>query len=166
MEAQIPAAGPLPSYPPKEPVFQVKVLWKWSLLALLALVSWGMWQCSSAFRMASQLAGPAVEQFHEQLDSAQYDAICGAVAQGFCGSGADGDSVRFLKGVHEKLGGVRATEKGNVNVNSGTNGTFLTIQYNTTFALGPGVETFTWIKNGNALKLYRYNVQSNAVFVK
>jgi hypothetical protein len=38
--------------------------------------------------------------------------------------------------------------------------------YNTTFALGPTMETFTWIKSGNALKLYKYEVQSNALFLK
>jgi hypothetical protein len=151
---------------PKEPGFKIKVLWKWSFLFLLVLVAWGAWQCGSGFRMASRLSEPAVQQFHQELDAGQYEAICGQAAEGFCGNGADGETVRFLKGVHEKLGNVGAVQRGMINVNANTGGTFVTIQYNTSFALGPAQETFTWIKGANTLRLYRYSVQSNALFTK
>ena len=154
------------SYQPKEPVIKIRVLWKWSFLFLLVLVAWGMYQCTSALRMASRLSEPAVRHFHQQLDAAQYDAICGQAAEGFCASGAEGQTVRFLKGVHEKLGNTGAAQRGNMNVNSSTGGTFVTVQYNTSFAIGPAEETFTWIKGGNTFKLYKYNVQSNALFLK
>jgi hypothetical protein len=151
---------------PKEPVFRVKVLWKWSFLFLLVLVVWGAWQCGSGFRMASQLSEPAVQQFHQELDAGQYEAICGQAAEGFCANGADGDTVRFIRGVHEKLGDAGAAQRGMINVNTNTSGTFVTIQYNTSFALGPAQETFTWVKSGSTLRLYRYSVQSNALFTK
>jgi hypothetical protein len=154
------------SYQPKEPVIKVRVLWKWSFLFLLALVAWGMYQCTSALRMGSRLAEPAVQQFHQRLDSGQYEAICSEAVEVFCASGTAGETMRFLKGVHEKLGNAGAAQKGNMNVNSSTGGTFVTVQYNTTFALGPAVETFTWIKSGNSLKLYKYDVRSNALFLK
>ena len=154
------------SYQPKEPVFRIKVLWKWSFLFLLALVAWGAWQCGSGFRMASQLSEPAVQQFHQELDAGQYEAICSQAAEGFCANGADGDTVRFIRGVHEKLGNAGAVQRGMINVNTNTSGTFVTIQYNTSFALGPAQETFTWVKSGSTLRLYRYSVQSNALFTK
>jgi len=113
--------------------------------------------------MAYQLADPAVQQFHRQLDTGQYEVICGQAAQGFCASGAAGDAMPVLKGVHEKLGNTVSAKRGAWNVGSTTSGTFVRIQYNTTFALGPGVETFTWIKIANTFKLYGYNVQSNAL---
>jgi hypothetical protein len=116
--------------------------------------------------MASRLSEPAVQQFHQELDAGQYEAICGQAAEGFCGNRADGETVRFLKGVHEKLGNVGAVQRGMINVNANTGGTFVTIQYNTSFALGPAQETFTWIKGANTLRLYRYSVQSNALFTK
>lgn len=166
MDTQNPAPMPSVSSQPKEPIVKVRVLWKWSFLFLLVLVVWGMWQCGSALRMGARLAEPAVQQFHQELDAGQFESICGQAADGFCASGADGETMRFLKGVHEKLGNTGAAKRGGMNVNSTTNGTFLTIQYDTTFALGPAVETFTWIKNGNTLKLYRYNLQSNALFSK
>lgn len=144
----------------------IKVLWKWSFFITAVVLAFFMWQCGSALRMASRLAEPAVQAFHRELDAAQYDAICGQAAEGFCANSAEGDTVRFLKGVHEKLGNTGPIQQGAINVNTNTSGTFVTVQYRTGFALGPAQETFTWIKNGNTLRLYRYNVQSNALFTK
>jgi hypothetical protein len=158
--------GPELSYQPKEPLIKIRILWKWSLLFVLVLMVWGMWQCGSALRTGAQLSEPAVQQFHRHLDAGQYEEICNEAAEGFCTSGAQGETVRFLKGAHEKLGSTGVAKRGGMNVNSGTNGTFLTVQYDTTFGIGRAVETFTWIKSGNTLKLYRYNVQSNALFLK
>jgi len=166
MDPQYSPPAPSLSYQPKEPRIQVKFLWKWSLLFVLVLMVWGMWQCGSALRMGAQLAEPAVMQFHRQLDAGQYEAICNQAAEGFCTSGTDGEAMRFLKGVHEKLGNTSAAKRGEMNVNSGSNGIFVTAEYDTTFAIGQAVETFTWIKSGGTLKLYRYNVQSNALFLK
>jgi hypothetical protein len=166
MDTPISPPAPAVSYQPKEPLIKVRILWKWSLLFVLVLMVWGMWQCGSALRMGARLSEPAVQQFHQQLNTGQYETICTQAADGFCTSGADGEAIRFLKGVHEKLGNTGAAKRGEMNVNSSTNGTFVTVQYDTTFTIGDAVETFTWIKNGNSLKLYRYNVQSNALFLK
>lgn len=144
----------------------IKVLWKWSFFITALVLAFFMWQCGSALRMASRLAEPAVQEFHRELDAAQYDAICGQAAEGFCANGAEGDTGRFLKGVHEKLGNTGSVQQGAINVNTNTSGTFVTVQYKTGFALGPAQETFTWIKSGDTLRLYRYNVQSNALFTK
>ena len=159
------SAEPDLTYKPKEPMLKVKFLWKWSFLFLLVLVAWGMWQCGSALRLGSRLADSAVQQFHRHLNAAEYEAICAEAAEGFCASGADGEVMRFLKGVHEKLGASGAATRGNINVNTSGNGALVTVVYNTTFAIGPAVETFTWIKNGSTLKLYGYNIQSNALFL-
>lgn len=116
----------------------------------------------SGLRMASRLAEPAVQQFHQRLDAGQYQAICSEAVEGFCAPGAAGDAMSFLKGVHEKLGTTSSAKRGGWNVSSATGGTFVRMQYNTTFANGSAAETFTWIKSGNTFKLYGYNVQSNA----
>jgi hypothetical protein len=112
--------------------------------------------------MAFALVEPAVQQFHQQLDNGQYETICSRAVKGFCSSGADGEVMRFLKGVHEKLGNTGTTKRGSLNVNTNQDGTFVTVQYDTSFATGPAVETFTWIKSGNTLRLYRYDIRSNA----
>ena len=112
--------------------------------------------------MASRLAEPAVQQFHQRLDAGQYQAICSEAVEGFCVPAAAGDTMSFLKGVHEKLGNTSSAKRGVWNVSSTTGGTFVRMQYNTAFANGSAAETFTWIKSGNTFKLYGYNVQSNA----
>ena len=99
MHTEYSPTAPELSYKPKEPILKVRFLWKWSFLFLLLLVAWGMWQCGSALRLGSRLADSAVQQFHQQLNSAEYDAICKEAAEGFCTSGADGEVMRFLKGV-------------------------------------------------------------------
>jgi len=69
--------------------------------------------------------------------------------------------VKFLEAIHTKLGNAGAERLLNATVNAGTDGTFVTTEYDTTFAGGSAIETFTWIKKRGALKLYGYNVQSN-----
>jgi hypothetical protein len=114
--------------------------------------------------MAFESADPAVKEFHQQLDAGQYEAICSQAVQGFC-SNAAGDTIRVFKGVHEKLGNTAGTKRGRMTVSSATGGTFVRIDYNTTFASGTAVETFTWIKTGNTFHLYRYDIQSNALLL-
>jgi hypothetical protein len=64
--------------------------------------------------------------------------------------------------VHNKLGDASAEKQANVIVNVNAGRTLITTEYNTTFARGSAFETFTWIKKGDALRLYGYNIQSNA----
>jgi hypothetical protein len=166
MDSTFSASAPDLSYRPKEPKFKVRVLWKWSFMLLAVLMAWGMWQCGSALVLGARLADEAVAQFHERLDAGQYDMICEEAIQGFCSGGADGEAARFLKGVHEKLGMAGVATRGNLNVTSTTSGTFVRVEYETKFAIGSAVETFTWMKDGNTLKLRGYNVQSNALFLQ
>jgi hypothetical protein len=68
--------------------------------------------------------------------------------------------------VHRKLGDAGSGKLTNLNVSAQSGGTFITVQYDTKFARGPAVESFTWIKEGNSVKLYRYNIQSNLLAVE
>lgn len=43
-------------------------------------------------------------------------------------------------------------------------GTFFTAQFRSSFEQGEAEETFTWRKAGDTLRLYHYNIQSNAFF--
>jgi hypothetical protein len=158
--------SPYSPAPTKEPLIKVKFHWKWTLWFLLALVAWGMWTCGSAFMGGARLAENAVQQFHQQLNAADYRSICKSAAEGFCNGQANDRAVRFLKGVHQKLGAAGAGTRSNLNVNSSTNGTFVSVEYSTTFAAGLATESFTWIKRGGKLQLYRYNVQSDALILE
>jgi hypothetical protein len=161
---------PPPSYPPapppKDPLIKVKFHWKWSLIFVVVLAAWGMWTCGSAFIGGARLADNAVQKFHQQLNAADYPSICDQAAEGFCSTEAGNKTMRFLKGVHEKLGAAGSGTRSNLNVNSSTNGTFVSVEYTTAFATGPATESFTWIKHGSKLELYRYNVQSDALLLQ
>jgi len=50
-------------------------------------------------------------------------------------------------------------------VNATTSGTFIVARYNTMFARGPAVETFTFVKKSGTLKLPEYHIESEALLV-
>src|SRR5439155_11860482 len=111
------------------------------------------------------LANVAVREFHQKLSGGRYEEIYLEADEGFTGAGKHDELVRFLEAVHTKRGNAGVESLANMRVNATTVGTFVVAQYNTTFEHGSAVETFTWIKSNGALKLYGYNIQSNALIV-
>jgi hypothetical protein len=110
------------------------------------------------------LSNQAVRQFHQELNAGEYEAIWQEANEGFTSSLKHDQLLKFLQGVHTKLGSADSESLLSLNASATPNGTFVTTRYNTQFANGPAVETFTWVKSAGALKLYGYNVQSNALF--
>jgi len=106
----------------------------------------------------------AVRHFHSQLDSEKYDGIVSESDEAFQSSASRDDIVKFLAGVHSKLGSSRDFTRTNIFVNASTNGTFIKVTYQSTFDQGNAVEAFTYKKAGGGLKLVRYDVNSS-VFV-
>jgi hypothetical protein len=142
-----------------------RVLWIWAL-ALLTLISTLLeWQCSSAVRQGQTLADPAVQEFHKKLNAGQYEKIYTEADEGLAGEGRHDELVRFLAGVHTKLGDAGVATQINIRVDATTFGSSVVAQYNTAFARGSAVETFTWVKRNGTLKLYGYDIRSNALVV-
>jgi hypothetical protein len=117
-------------------------------------------------RAASRLSDDAVRHFHLQLDSEAYADIVRESDEAFRNSANSDEIIKFLTGVHSKLGTVRAVTRTNVFVNASTNGTIIRVTYKSTFDQGDAVETFTWRKAGGALKLVRYDINSNVFVVR
>ena len=141
----------------------IRVFWKWSFFITAVVLAFFMWQCASGLLQGRRSSNEAVRQFHQQLNAGEYEVICQEASEGFTRSAKHDELVNFLNGVHTKLGSAASESLLNIGVNANTNGTFITTRYNTQFANGLGVETFTWIKSAGALKLYGYNVQSQAL---
>ena len=139
------------------------MLWKWSLALTGVLLAFLLWQCGSALRQGQTLAGPAVKEFHRELNAGQYDEIYRKADQGLAGEDKHDELVKFLQGVHTKLGDASVATQINIRVNATTFGSSIVAQYNTTFARGAAVETFTWVKRSGTLKLYGYDIRSNAL---
>ena len=126
-----------------------------------------MWQCGSALLRGRSLSNAAVLHFHQQFNNGQYDQIADQADEGFGATGRREQLFEFLKAVDRKLGPAGDTKLININVKAGTSGTFVTCVYNTDFARGKAVETFTWKKGvSGELKLYGYHIQSNELLLR
>lgn len=160
MEAQI-QIGALPqdqkSDPPK------RILWKWSLLVCACLLVYGMWQCGSALFAGAKLADAAVQRFHSELNSGDFEQICSEADPDFSKSDKHDELIGFLQGIHKKLGNATSEKRLNLNVRSTTNGTFISADFSSQYDSGSATETFVWRKSSGTLKLYNYNVQSKAL---
>jgi hypothetical protein len=139
--------------------------WKWSLALTTLLLIFLMWQCGSALRQGRVLADPAVQEFHKKLNAGQYEEIYREADEGLAEEAKHDELVKFLEGVHARLGDAGITSQLNMRVNATTFGNSVVAQYNTTFARGSAVETFTWTKKGGTLKLLGYHIESNAFVV-
>ncbi len=51
------------------------ILWKWSAVAAVLLLTCFLWQCGSGMLAGSRFSDDAVHQFHARLDSEAYDDI-------------------------------------------------------------------------------------------
>ena len=143
-----------------------RVLLKWSLLATVLLLGYFMWQCGSGMRAGARLSDDAVRHFHSQLDSGAYGDIVRDSNEAFQNSGTRDEIIKFLAGVHSKLGPSRGFTRTNMFVNASTNGTFIRVTYQSTFDQGNAMEAFTWKKAEASLKLVRYDVSSKAFLTR
>ncbi len=139
-----------------------RVLWKWSLAVTAAVLVYMMWQCQSALNLGSESADQAVRRFHDHLNRGEFDQICGEGDGVFSQGEKHDELVHVLEQVHRKLGSAEGSRRVNLHANVGTGGTFVTAQFITHFEMAPATETFTWRKGWDTLKLYGYNVQSDA----
>lgn len=154
-----PPMSPVPDFA-TTPVPRKRVLWKWSLALTAVVLTYFMWQCGLALMQGHAQADVAVEHFHQELNQEQFEQIYQDADEGFASSGKSEELVKFLEAVHRKLGDANTATFRNINVNATTNGTFITTNYETSFARGSATETFTWVKQNGGLKLYGYHIQS------
>jgi len=139
-----------------------RILWKWSLAVTAVVLVFLMWQCGSALYSGAKLADQAVQRFHVQLNRGEFDEICREGDEAFSQGEKHDELLHFLEQIHRKLGNAGAGSRTNLRVNAEPGGTFVTAHFATQFEQGQADETFTWRRSGNTLRLYRYNVQSNA----
>jgi hypothetical protein len=138
------------------------ILWKWSLVITALFVTYLMWECGSGLYQGSRLADGAIKHFHRELNDAEYEQICQEADPRFSSGNTHDELIKFLRGVHTKLGNETAGSLGNLQVSANTNGTFIVTSYSSTFDAGKADETFTSARKGSVLRLVNYNIQSNA----
>ena len=112
--------------------------------------------CGSATKNL-QLAEQNVEQFHSELDSAQYAAVYAACDERFHQATTESDFVKLLEAVHRKLGNVQQANLRNTGVAwFAGQGATVTLVYETKFAEGTGTEQLVWHVKDNGAALYGY----------
>jgi hypothetical protein len=107
-----------------------------------------------------RLASAAMEQFHQQLNAANYDGIYTEASDDFRKSGNHDEMIRFLETVHEKMGDSGKTAMAGFHVNWRNGRLWVDEVSNTQFALGQGQESFIWILEQDHLQLYGYHITS------
>jgi len=111
----------------------------------------------------TELAEQAVKQFHQMLDSGQFEALYSGAAQDLKKATTQQDFVALLGAVHRKLGNVKSFSRKTWNVNYHTSGTFVTLNYSAVYTEGEATEQFVYrLQDGKAL-LAGYHVNSNAL---
>ena len=75
------------------------------------------------------------------------------------------DFDRLVTTLESRLGPIKGTERGGFNVNSTPMGTTTVVQMTTEFAQGRGTETYTFLGNGDDMRLVGWNVNSDRLLV-
>lgn len=114
-----------------------------------------------------KLAEQRTSEFHSQFDSEQYHVLYAEADENLHKATSEGDFIRFLQAVHQKLGKVQRSQRRNFQVNWSTGqGTVLTLVYDTAFDGGNGTEQFAWHVRNNQLTLLSYHINSNVLVMK
>ncbi len=128
---------------------------KWMVLALAT----AMLAACNPFTQAEG-ARDEIDLFHERLNTDRIDAIWASADEELKATTTREDFARLLGSVHKSLGDVEETSQAGMKMNSGTQGTLTTVQMETHFANGSGVETFVFRGSGETLTLVGYHINS------
>ncbi len=124
------------------------------------------------FAAAAMLAGCGVKEsfkdaevevgkFHQALDAGELRAIWKQADPALRQGAQRAALEKVLDAVHRKLGKVKQTKQVGWNANATTEGTFVTLTYQTTFERGSGAEQFVYRKgDGGKIALTGYNIES------
>lgn len=136
----------------------------WPIFLLVLIVSFCIVGCSVSEKRAP--AESAVQQFHSNMNSEDFETIYLASHADFKQSEPKEKIIAFLQVIRTKLGKVEKTTQTNWRVNSFNLRTEVILVYTTDFEMGTGIETFTYlVEDGNAL-LRGYNINSHDLIMK
>lgn len=108
----------------------------------------------------------AVVQFHNQLNAGQYHDIYAQSDEGFRKGTSEPDALAYFDAVHRKLGTVKNAKQTGWHVNATTEGTVVTLVYDTEFTEGHANEQFTFFVSGDNARLFSYNINSPLLITK
>ena len=127
-------------------------------LVLVAAVCSSLAACSAGQDKVTAENG--VAEFRRMMDAGRYGEIYSGAAADFRQASSEQTALRFLEMVGTRLGPVRQSTQQGWNVNMGTGGHMVTLNYATEFTRGRGTESFVFRVEGERAKLAGYHVNS------
>lgn len=131
-----------------------------SNLALISVIFVAVGLGCSSMMKGKELADPAVERFHAQFNSGQYNEIYNAADDEFKKNVTPEQWSELMDAVHRKLGTVVKANTTGWHVNTTPSGTVATVSCDVEFSDAKGTEEFVFNISGNDAKLYHYNINS------
>ena len=125
-------------------------------ISLVALGIIALSACSGGEDLAS--ADKAVDRFHEQLNTGQYQTIYKQSAPDMKSANNEQELVKLLSAIHVKLGQYKSGTRNSWRVNYGTSANTV-ILFDSIYEKGKAQETFTFF-NGADSPLIGYNINS------
>ena len=113
----------------------------------------------------TKAAEQGVASFHEAMNAGQHAVIYDGSSSEMKSAISRDEFIKLLNGLQGKLGKFKTGKTANWNVNSGTGGTFVTLNREAQFEKGPGTEEFVFRMDGERAVLAGYHVNSNLLVV-
>lgn len=132
-------------------------------LRLAFALSLALLAAACGMKENTEQAGKDVESFHAHYDRQDYPAIWRTTSREFRKVTSEKDFERLLVAIRTKLGAVKASEQAGWQANTNNGVSSVVINTKTSFEKGDGIETFTFVKEGEGLKLMGYNINSDAL---
>ncbi len=106
-----------------------------------------------------------ISTFHADINAGRFDEIWNESSAELRKASSKDDFLNLMKAIHRKLGPVKKSQNVGWNANATTGGTFITVQMQTEFARGSGIEQFIYRKSGDDLQLNAYNINSRDLLI-
>lgn len=133
---------------------------RWFLGAMCALL------LSACNPVANLDAGEqSIEAYQAAYSANDADALWNQVGQDFRDVTTREQFDDLLEVLQSRLGAIESSERAGFNVNTTTDGTFTVVQMSTQFEQGEGVETYTFLGNGEDMELVGWNVNSDRLLL-
>jgi len=108
-------------------------------------------------------ARSAVEMFHLQLDTGNYDRIYEDADPAFQALGPESSAAHLFSVVHQRLGKVQASDMVGYQIQAGLTEIRVIMRYRSVFDRGTAQEDFIWNLLGSHARLVSYSIDSGGM---
>lgn len=133
-----------------------------SLLSWLGLLLIALSLNGCGVIRGKKLAAAGVDTFHERFNAGRYEDIYLASGPGLQNSTSKLEFLHFIQGIRRQFGACTGSSQATWGTSAGTNGTVVTLVYNSYFERGRAKETFIFQVTDNLADLQGYNIDRSA----